>query len=97
MSVGLREGEATGATDGLSAGAGVSCATGPKGGGGSVGAFVLMLLGDAPGLAVGPSVDDSAAGDCVGLSPVISVGLREGETTGGIDRASTGAEVCGPS
>jgi hypothetical protein len=97
MLVGLRDGEAKGATDGLSAGAGVTCATGPKGGGGSVGAFVLMLLGDAPGLEVGPSVDESAAGDCVGLSPVISVGLREGEATGGTDLASTGAEVSGPS
>ena len=92
MSVGLREGEATGAIDGLSPGAGVSTASGPKGGDGSVGAFVSLPLGNATGLFVGPSVD-TPSGDCVGVFPDSSEGLREGDETGAIDRASTGAGV----
>jgi hypothetical protein len=96
MSVGLREGEGTGGNRALT-GAAVPGVTGRKGGNGSVGAFVSLLLGDASGLEVGPPVDDPTSGDCVGLSPVMASGLREGEATGGIDRASTGAIVCGPS
>jgi hypothetical protein len=93
-SIGLREGESKGAIDGLSTGAAV---TGPSGGACTVGTLVSLLLGDAPGLEEGAPVDDPLAGDCVGLAPDMSVGLREGEKTGAIDGLSTGVAVAGPS
>jgi hypothetical protein len=86
ISVGLREGDERGAIDRTSTRA---C---PTGGDSSVGAFVSSLLGDVTGVVVEPLVDPTA-GDCV----VTSVGLRDGDETGAIDRTSTGASVSGKS
>jgi hypothetical protein len=94
-SVGLRDGDEAGPIDKISTGAGVPSPVGPTGGDGTVGAFVSLPLGDAPGLEVGLPVD-KLTGALVGVFSDSSVGLRDGDAAGPIGRNTTGAGVPSP-
>jgi hypothetical protein len=91
MPVGLRDGDATATFDSSSKGEGAGVAT--------TSGVGVLLLGEAPGLVVGPRVD-SPAGDIVKPSFGIvgrlfgaSVGLRVGDDTGTFDTLSIGVLV----